>query len=120
MEAVLKDMASPDSQAKAAVAPVVITSGVDARSEVGALVVEFYEPGHLQEGTKGPLQQAGILPQQGIEQTPVLLCKPAYTVSSSEKILCSIQLCRVEASLRLQMGLNKSVCTRLCKLPNQH
>ena len=78
VEAVLKDMASPDSQAKAAIAPVVITSGVDACSEVGALIVKLYEAGHLQEWTEGPLQQAGVLPQQGIEQTPVLLCKPAY------------------------------------------
>lgn len=82
VEAVLKDMASPDSQAQAAVAPVVITSGVDACSEVGALIVKLYEAGHLQEWTEGPLQQAGVLPQQGIEQTPVLLCKPAYVVQA--------------------------------------
>lgn len=78
VEAVLKDMASPDSQAQAAIAPVVIPSGMDACSEVGALVVKLYEAGHLQQRTEGPLQQTGVLPQQSVQQTPVLLCKPAY------------------------------------------
>lgn len=78
VEAVLKDMASTHSQAQAAIAPVVIPSGVNACPEVGALVVKLYEAGHLEEGTEGPLQQTGVLPQQGVQQSPVLLCKPAY------------------------------------------
>lgn len=78
VEAVLKDMASPDSQTQAAIAPVVIPSGVDACSEVRALVVKLYEAGHLQQRTEGALQQTGVLPQQSVQQTPVLLCKPAH------------------------------------------
>lgn len=71
-------MTSPDRQAQAAIASVVVPSGVDACPEVRALIVKLYETGHLQQGTEGPLQQAGILPQQGIEQTSMLLCKPAF------------------------------------------
>ena len=107
VEAVLKHMASPDSQAQAAVASVIVPSRVNARPEVGALVVKLYEARHLQQGTEGPLQQAGILPQQGIEQTPVLLCKPAFVQEPHAKfpsltaLHSIIQLCRLETGRRL-------------------
>ena len=66
VEAVLKDMASSNSQPEAAVPPVVISCGVDAVSEVGALVVKLYEAGYLQQRLQGALQEARILAQQGV------------------------------------------------------
>lgn len=79
MEAVLKDVAPTDCKPEAAIPPVVIPRGVDACSEVGPLVVKLYEAGNLEQGLKGALQQAGILPQQSVQQPAMLLGKPAST-----------------------------------------
>ena len=64
----------------------VVPGGVYARSEVGALVVKFYEARHLQKGAEGALQQAGVLPQQGVQQPPMLLCKPAQAKARVESV----------------------------------
>ncbi len=77
VEAILKDMAPTDRQPEATVPPVVIPRGVNACSEVGALVVELYEAGNLEQRLQGALQQAGILPQQSVQQAAMLLSKPA-------------------------------------------
>ncbi len=77
MEAVLKDMAPADRQPEATIPPVVIPRGVDACSEVGALVVELYEARNLEQRLQGALQQAGVLPQQSVQQPAMLLSKPA-------------------------------------------
>ena len=79
VEAVLEDMAPADCQPEATIPPVVIPGGVDACSEVGALVVELYEAGNLEQRLKGALQQAGVLPQQSVQQPVMLLSKPAST-----------------------------------------
>jgi len=79
VEAVLKDMTPTDCQPEATVPPVVIPGGVDACSEVGALVVELYEAGNLEQRLEGALQQAGVLPQQSVQQAAMLLGKPAST-----------------------------------------
>jgi len=76
VEAVLKDVAPTDCQPQATIPPVVIPGGVDACSEVGALVIKLYEAGNLEQGLKGALQQAGILPQQSVQQPAMLLSKP--------------------------------------------
>ena len=67
MKAVLEDMTSADSYSKATVPPMVIAGGVDAGTEVGALVVKLYKAGHLEERLEGALQQAGVLPQQSVQ-----------------------------------------------------
>ena len=84
MEAVLKDMAPADRQPETTIPPVVIPCGVDACSEVGALVVKLYEAGDLEQGLKGALQQAGVLPQQSVQQPAMLLSKPASTSAVRE------------------------------------
>lgn len=81
MEAVLKDMASPHSYPEAAVASVIVAGSVDAGAEVRTLVVKLYETRDLEQGQQGPLQQAGIGPQQCIQQSPVFVSKPARAKS---------------------------------------
>ena len=81
VEAVLKDMASPHSYSEAAIASVVVAASMDAGAEVGTLVVKLYETRDLEQRQQGPLQQAGIGPQQCIQQSPVLVSKPARVKS---------------------------------------
>ena len=79
VEAVLEDMAPTDRQPEASTPPVVVPGGMNACSEVGALIVKLYEARNLEQGLKGALQQAGVLPQQGVQQAAMLLSKPAST-----------------------------------------
>ena len=79
MEAVLEDMAPTDRQPEASIPPVVVPGGVNACSEVGALIVKLYEARNLEQGLKGALQQAGVLPQQGVQKAAMLLSKPTST-----------------------------------------
>ena len=83
VEAVLKHMAAANSQPEAAIPPVVIPCRVDARSEVRALVVELNEAGNLEQRLQRALQQACILPQQRVQQPPVLFSKPACARAES-------------------------------------
>lgn len=83
VEAVLEYMAAADSQSEAAIPPVVIPCGVDARPEVRALVVKLNEARDLEQRLQGALQQACVLPQQSVQQPPVLLSKPACARAQS-------------------------------------
>ena len=77
VEAVLKYVVPSHSDAQGAIVAVLIARGADARAEKGALVVKIDQAGHLQQGGHRRLQQAGVVPEQGVQQAPVFLSKPA-------------------------------------------